>query len=173
MGLFDAFGKEIVCPACGTPGAKKFFGTIKCRTMSCRHYDHDFAQQLDLGQGSMQQPSEVASAPRISTFHTGDFDPGAYRVDIVYRNFRNEEHTYEGDVRTARWTRKHLSFCLSPTGKRVSFSSDRIRNLREVEHKIRNSPMPNVNERCILNFHKRRGSSSPLYDSLRRKYPDF
>ena len=141
--------------------------------MSCRHYDHDFAQQLDLGQGFTPQPAEFSSAPRISTFHTGDFDPGAYRVDIVYRNFRNEEQTYEGDLRTARWGRKHLSFCLSPTGKRASFARDRIRNLREIENKNRNTPMPSVNERAVLTFHKRRGSSSPLFEAIRHKFPDF
>ncbi|HUJ39311.1 MAG TPA: hypothetical protein VLW54_02095 [Candidatus Acidoferrales bacterium] len=113
----------------------------------------------------------------VDTSHlSGEFDPGEGRVEVHYRNSRGEEGRFEGDARTLRESGEHISLRLAPTGKRVAFAKKWVQNLSEVTGHTDSAlrePVPSSNESRVLRYHKRRGSTSPLYESLRQKYPNF
>jgi len=67
---------------------------------------------------------------------------------------------------------------VAPTGIRITFSRDRIRNLREVESAFpqrvaEGQDWPTPRERQVMTYHKRRNTSSPLYERIRSKYPQW
>jgi hypothetical protein len=42
-----------------------------------------------------------------------------------------------------------------------------------VEPVLSGNPQPSANERRILHFHMKHGSSSPAFEKLREKYPNY
>jgi hypoxanthine phosphoribosyltransferase len=97
---------------------------------------------------------------------------------IQYRNFQGEEKTFTADSETLRRKRNHVIARVAPTGRSISLSRDRIQNLEEVEQavaKITESqpPGPTARERQVLGYHKKHKSTSPLYEEIRAKYPDW
>jgi hypothetical protein len=168
MSLFDMFGKECGCPGCRQRGAKKFMGKVKCRNANCVNYDRDFAQKNPMPMGGAQSPAPL---PRFS----GDFDPGSNKLEIRYRNFRGDEQTYVGDRRTLRRRGQHISLRLAPTGRRASFALKWIvspSGLDETAQKTETEG-PNARESRVLDYHRKKGTTSPLYETLRKKYPQF
>ena len=165
MGFFDFLGKPCVCRDCGQTGALRVLGKIKCRNMACSHFDRDYAARADAELEKRRQ-SAAQSRPR-----NGNFDPADNRLEIRYQNFLGVEGTYVGDRRTLLRTNNHFSLLLAPTGRRVSFARDRIRNLHDIEQWI--ADMPSPRERHVLNYHRKKGTTSPLFERLRQKYPNF
>lgn len=103
---------------------------------------------------------------------SGDFDPGPRPVEIHYLNHRGQTRTFTGERASLRPARQHLTVRIVPIGRRVTFARKRILNLPEVEAALNENPIWNLppRERRIVLYHSRRGSTSPLYESIRRKH---
>ena len=97
---------------------------------------------------------------------------------IHYRDFRGQEKTFSVDAASAYRIKNHISVKVAPKGARIILSRNRILNLTEVESAFpqRVAPgqaWPTPRERQVLNYHLRRGSTSPLYETIRAKYPNW
>jgi hypothetical protein len=114
-----------------------------------------------------RRPVERITKPRAGTA----FDPGARAIQVHYRNYRGEEKTFSGDPRTLRRRRNHLSLCVAPSGIRLALARERILNLHDLDAVL--SRMPTPREQVIMAYHKKRGTTSPLLERLRAKYPDW
>ena len=99
------------------------------------------------------------------------FDPENYAISVEYENFRGEQKTFLGDWRTLRPRRHHLSLSVAPTGQRITLSQDRIQNLAEVATAV--ARLPTGQQRRIMAFHRNRGTTSPLYESLLVSFPEW
>ena len=166
MGFLDFLFGQNKCPRCGTKGARKSQGQTRCPNPSCQYFD----VAVSAARGSLRNAGTIA-------LRRGDFAPES-PIAIQYRNFRGEEKTFNADSETLRRKRNHIIARVAPTGESISLSRDRIQNLEEVEQalpKITESPRPGptARERQVLGYHKKHKSTSPLYQEIRAKYPDW
>jgi hypothetical protein len=99
-------------------------------------------------------------------------------VAIQYRNFQGQNKTFYADARSLHREKNHIAAKVAPKGKQITLSRDRIQNLQEVESQMpqrvaagQNWPTPR--ERQVLNYHKKHGTTSPLYEKIRAKYPNW
>lgn len=163
MGFFDRlFGRKSQgsgnqCPACGAM-ATISGGRVFCSNPSCANYS-----------------ASVPSGKRFRMFQR--FAPQK-PIEIRYRNFRNEEKTFTSDATTIERKGNHLSVQVAPKGIRIALSRSRVLNLSEVEASFpqRVAPdqsWPTPRERQVLNYHKKYGTTSPLYEKIRAKYPNW
>ncbi|MGH9743940.1 MAG: hypothetical protein ACRD51_16465 [Candidatus Acidiferrum sp.] len=161
------FDDAVKCPECGTWGAKKFLWKVKCVNPACAKYDSEYAEAF--------QQSRLLERPASEAFPhlSGNADPNDYSLQIHYRNFRGNEIIYLADPKSAYPKGDYVVVRLVPTGERASFKLDKIRNRSEVESVLGKNPQPMGNERRILRYHLRRGTSSPAFEKLRLKYPDY
>jgi hypothetical protein len=167
MGLLDSNTGAVRCPACGTWGAKKSLWKVKCRNISCNKFDAEYA-------AAYQQSRAVGKpATQVFTHLKGKADPAEYSLQIRYKNFRGDELTYSADPRSAYRRGEYVVVRLTPTGKRVSFKLSSIQNSSEVETILGSNSQPSGNERRILKYHLRKGSSSALFEELRQKFPNY
>jgi|SRR5208282_5919222 len=164
MGQFD---DAVACPKCGVWGAKKSFWKVKCTNPSCEKYDPEYAEAF--------RQSRIVGKPASEVFPhlKGKADPNDYSLRIRYNNFRGNEIIYSADPGSAYQSGEFVVVRLAPTGRRVSFKLARIQNRSDVESILSENPQPAGNERRILRYHSRRGSSSPVFEKLRQKYPTF
>ena len=163
MGLLDFLtslfggGATIDCPNCGTPGArKKSDETILCKNPKCPYFD----------------PALGTTVPT-----SGNFRP-EHPVSIRYTNFAGQDHEFSAERDSLVRKKEHIVAQVAPTGRKITLSRQRIQNLADVESHMpqRIAPgqaWPTGRERQILNFHKKRGSTSPRYEQLRAKYPNW
>src|SRR5262245_8889586 len=166
MGLFDFLFEPGKCPRCGQKVARKSQGQTRCPNPSCPFFD------ISLSSTSDSPRVGGASRPKH-----GDFSPQS-QLAIRYRNFQGEEKTFTADSDTLRRKRNHIIARVAPTGRSISLSRDRIQNLEEVEKAVAENiesqqPGPTARERQVLGYHKKHKSSSPLYEEIRAKYPDW
>jgi hypothetical protein len=164
MGFFDKlFGSKAPsgpgnqCPACGSM-ATVTGGKVFCSNPSCANY------------------SASGKAAKVSG-KSGRFSPQK-PIEIHYRNFRNEEKVFPSDAATIERKRNHLSVQVAPSGERIALSRSRILNLPQIEASFpqRVAPdqsWPTPRERQVLNYHKKHGTTSPLYEKVRAKYPNW
>jgi hypothetical protein len=164
MGQFE---DAVACPKCGTWGAKKSLWKVKCTNPSCEKYDSEYAEAF------RQSRIVGKSATEIFQHLEGKADPSDYSMRIRYRNFRGNELIYSADPVSAYQRGEFMVVRLAPTGRRVSFKLSRVQNRTDVESVLRDNPQPSANERRVLRYHSRRGSSSPAFEKLRQKYPKF
>ncbi|HTQ60961.1 MAG TPA: hypothetical protein VMI32_12090 [Candidatus Solibacter sp.] len=164
MGQFD---DAVKCPKCGTWGAKKSLWKVKCVNPACAKYDSEY------GEGYRQSRISGKTAIEIFPQLKGNAEPNDYTLQIRYHNFQGNEIIYSADPRTAYRQNQFVVVRLAPTGKRVSFRLDRIQNRSDVESVLSDSPQPDGKERRILHYHSRRGTSSPAFEKLREKYPNY
>lgn len=174
MGLFDLFSGKIDCPSCGAPGAKKSGGRVLCPNSSCPNFDSEVAAAQ---RASSPPPRRAAFASSGVSADAGG-SLGAGTLSVRYRNFQGVEKTFSADPESACRKRNHISVCIAPTGVRVALARDRIQNLSEVEAVCsqrvgEGQALPTGVERQILGYHKKHGTNSPRYESLRAKYPDW
>ena len=164
MGQFD---DAVRCPKCGTWGAKKFLWKIKCPNPSCEKYDSEYAEAF--------RQSRVVGKPasEVFTHLKGKADPNDYSLRIRYQNFRGDEIIYSADPRTLYRQSESVVARLAPSGKRVAFKLSKIQNRNEVESILGENPQPTGNERHILHYHLKHGSSSAAFEKLRQKYPNY
>jgi hypothetical protein len=175
MGVFDWFVRPIRCPGCGDSRARQpLFGRIRCANRACAYFDPRWANRLE-------EQGQAQLAPRYRNPRTGErvtkskvaksFNPGGRLIQVRYTNFRGEEKTFSGDPRTLRRRGNHISLCVCPTGIRLALARGRILNLAEVDAVL--SKTPTAREQAIMAYHKKRGTTSPLHEQLRTKYPDW
>jgi hypothetical protein len=161
------FGDAVACPKCGMWGAKKSLWKVKCTNPSCEKYDSEYAEAFRQNRIVGKPASEVF--PHLQ----GKADLNDYTLRIQYHNFQGNELIYSADPSSAYQQGEFVVVRLAPTGKRVSFKLERIQNRSEVESVLSENPQPLGNERRLLRYHSRRGSSSPAFEALRQKYPKF
>ena len=164
MGLFD---DGVKCPQCGTWGAKKSLWKVKCVNPACAKYDSEYGEAF--------RQSRIAGKTANEAFPNlkGKADPNDYSLRIRYQNFRGNEIIYSADPRTVYQQSEYLVARLAPTGKRASFKLARIQNRSEVESILSDNPQPTGDERRILHYHLRHGTSSAAFEKLRQKYPNY
>ena len=164
MGQFD---DAVKCPKCGTWGASKSFWKVKCTNPSCEKYDSEHA--------AAYQQSRVngKTAAEVFTRLKGKADPNDYTMRIRYQNFRGDEIIYSAHPGTAYRQGEFVVARLAPTGRRAAFKLARIQNRSDVEVILRENPQPSTAERRILHYHLRRRTSSPAFEKLRQKYPNY
>jgi hypothetical protein len=170
MGFLDSWGSLVACPACGTRRANKFLWKIKCRNPNCQNYDSEYAAKADL---NIIRNKDAAA---IFSHLKGTFSPAAGAIRIRYENFRGDQLNYLADTEGAYRTGEFVIMRVAPTGRRIAFRLSSIQNRSEVESRLApqdEKVMPNVQERRILNFHLRRGSTSKLFAEVREKYPQY
>ncbi|HKV24609.1 MAG TPA: hypothetical protein VJN93_08465 [Candidatus Acidoferrum sp.] len=103
----------------------------------------------------------------------GKADPSDYSLRIRYLNFRGDELIYSAHPGTAYKNGEFVVVRLAPTGHWATFRLQKIQNRGEVESAVSGNPQPSTNERRILHYHFRRGTTSPAFDALREKYPNY
>jgi len=168
MGLLDSLismfggGKKIDCPSCGSAGArKKRDGTIQCKNQACANFDPSFA----LGR-------RIAPVPTA-----GNFSP-QHPVSIRYVNFAGQSRDFSAERDSLVRKKNHITAQVAPTGRKIALSRDRIQNLSDVEGQMpkRVEPgqsWPTARERQILGYHKKNRTTSPRYQQVRAKYPNW
>jgi hypothetical protein len=189
------------CPACGTPGARKVGNEIRCLNPICQNFNPSLgssdatsqpqppAQPPQPTQPPQGKPSGWGAAPAqpsqgkpsgwSSSSGSGQpAPPPAGAVTIQYRNFQGQNKTFHADAGSLRRDKNHIIATVAPKGAQITLSRDRIQNLQEVESKIpqRVAPgqsWPTPRERQVLNYHKKNGTTSPLYEKVRAKYPNW
>jgi hypothetical protein len=171
MGFFNAL-KDIFgggkCPACGTPGVRKVGIEIRCFNPMCQYFNPSLAPGEAPPQG---KPAAMSSAPSQPSAPAGS-------VAIQYKNFQGQNKTFHADAQSLHREKNHIVAKVAPKGKQITLSRDRIQNLNEVERRIpervaigQNWPSPR--ERQVLNYHKKYKTTSPLYEKIREKYPNW
>ena len=172
MGLLDLIkslfsgGSKLQCPSCGTIGARQdTHGNIHCKNSSCPYFDVKLARTGSIRRDKTTIPTQ------------GNFRP-ADPITIQYMNFAGQERSFVAERESLVRKRNHLVGRVSPTGRKIALSRDRIQNLSEVEARLpqRLAPSqerPSPRERQVLGYHKKHGSTSPLYEKIRAKYPNW
>ena len=168
MGLLDFLinlfggGQRVDCPNCGTPGARKMRDDkVQCKNQKCPNFDASYA----LGRHIAPVPSE------------GDFRP-EHPVSIRYVNFVGQSRDFSAERDSLIRKKNHIVAEVAPTGRKIALSRDRIQNLSEVEGSMPKRVQPGQNwptprERQILGYHKKNGTTSPRYEQVRAKYPNW
>lgn len=157
MGLLEflrsLFGaNKIQCPSCSAPGATRSSdGLVHCRNPVCPYFD------------PLQR--------------RGDFRP-QHPVSIRYRNAAGQDRNFSAERDSIVRKGNHLVARVAPTGEKIALSRDRIQNLSSVEAAFPQpidpgQPWPAPRERQILGYHKKHGTTSPRYDQVRAKYPNW
>jgi hypothetical protein len=165
MGFLDfLFGKS-KCPQCGTKGARTSENRIRCPNPSCQYFDGTLGRGGRLRIGGTRVPRR------------SDYSPWK-ALEICYRNFQGQEKTFTADKETLRRKGNHIIARVAPTGENISLSRDRIQNLTEVDEALPQiadtaRAGPTASERQVLAYHKKYKSTSPLYEKIREKYPDW
>ena len=186
--LFNKLTGGIPCPACGTPGAQKEGDQIRCLNPFCQNFDPARGKQA-----APQQPAQQSAPPQperlpgrgtpisASPSSSGqDFStrPSGGTINIWYRNYKGESKTFAANAGSLRRKHNHIIANVAPQGKQITLSRDRIQNMHEVDEHLpardrSDAPQPNSRERQVLNYHKKYGTTSPLYEKIKAKYPNW
>jgi len=99
-------------------------------------------------------------------------------VAIAYRNFEGADKRFIADVSSLRRTKEHIFARVAPKGIGITLARKRITNLDEVERLMParvapNQAWPTPRERQVLGYHKKHHTTSPLYEKIRAKYPNW
>ncbi len=114
----------------------------------------------------------VGAVIQAANQFTGAFDPGVNPVRIQYRNYRGEDVEYAADRSTLRNFETRISIQVAPRGARITLEKKFVRNLAALGDLTRVGEPSGV-DRQVLTYHLRRGSTSPRFEQLRRKYPNW
>jgi hypothetical protein len=172
MGLLDfVFGlfsgeRRIQCPNCGTAGARQTKDdVVHCKNPSCPYFDAALGLTGKLRRAKTTIPTR------------GDFSP-QHPISIRYRNFIGQDRDFSAERGSIVRKNNHLVARVAPTGAKITLSRDRIQNLAELEAAMPQQvepgqPWPTPRERQILGYHKKNGTTSPRYEQVRAKYPNW
>lgn len=166
MGLFDSPRSGVQCPYCGARRASKTLWKVKCANPNCVKFDSEYAAQVNQNRIVGRNATDV-----FSGLH-GNFSPRS-PVTVRFENYLGDQLLYLADAHGAYRAGECLVMRVAPTGKHVAFRLSAIVNRSEVEGSLTEGDLPSANERRILNFHLRRGTSSPLFVQIRQKFPDY
>jgi len=176
MGFLDFLRgeKKLECPNCGAKGAKKSKdGTIRCLNPSCPYFDLALAGAADWIPGSNPTSGPLSGFRRKK----GSFVP-ARPITIRYRNYQQQDKEFSADADATVRKKNHLVATVAPTGTKIVLARDRILNLNEVENSLprkieSGQRWPSPRECQVLGYHKKHGTTSPLYQRIRAKYPNW
>ena len=177
MSLLDWLTGKIECPRCGTRGAKEINGQIHCPNPTCAYFSKTMGKGQAGGGAAAITMSQGAEFPPSSfTSSTANAPAGSFAIQ--YRDFRGQERAFIAEAASARRVKNHISVIVAPQGIRIALSRDRILNLSDVEASFPQpvapgQDWPTPRERRILNYHKSAHTTSPIYESLRAKYPTW
>ena len=172
MGLFDFLkvlfsrGEKVDCPDCGSSGAiKTGDGIIHCKNQSCQNFDSGLVTGGRLVRRYTAVPAQGGFVPE-------------HPVSIRYVNFVGQDRDFSAERDTLVRKKNHIVAQVAPTGRKITLSREKIKNLAEVESNMPRQVEPGQNwptgrERQILNYHKKHGSTSPRYEQARAKYPNW
>jgi hypothetical protein len=180
--LFNKLTGGIKCPACGMPGAQQEGNRIRCLNPLCQNFDTARGgqaappQQPTASQPRTSQPGPSPAAPSSAQGFSSRSAGGA--VNISYRNFKGESKNFVADAGSLKRTHNHISARVAPRGKVITLSRDRIQNMHEIDPLLpardrSDAPQPTARERQVLGYHKKHGTTSPLYEKIRAKYPNW
>lgn len=161
------------CPACGTPGARTEGSQVRCLNPFCKNFDPNLQQ----GQPAQPpQPPQPGQQPPASGGGFGGAAGGS--VTIQYKNFQDQYKTFTAETASLRRVKNHIIAKVAPKGQAINLSRKRIQNLDEVEAQMpqRVAPgqdWPTPKERQVMGYHKKHGTTSPLYEKIRAKYPNW
>ena len=170
MGFFDFLkGATVRCPLCGAPDARTSGDRVICTNPMCRNSAGQ--RSATPSSGAPPAAAKAADVPR------GRWQP-QQPLTIRYRNFQGVEQTYTAETDSCRRRRNHISVLVAPTGRRITLRRDRIQNLAEVEARCagrvnEGQAEPTRRERQVLGYHRKHGTTSPLYEQIRAKYPNW
>jgi hypothetical protein len=196
MSFLDWLTGKIECPRCGTRGAKRIKGEVYCPNPTCSNFSKTMGES-DAGRpaDSITLSESGNAAVGSSTYQPASVPAGS--IAIRYRDFRGRDRTFIAEVASARRQRNHISVKVGEgkqtvvrrdpqTGERrrmhvdirLVLSRDRIQNLAEVESSFprqieSGQDWPTPRERQVMSYHKKLGSTSPLYERIRVKYPNW
>ena len=166
MGFLDFLFGGMKCPLCGKRGARKSETSdvaVRCLNPSCQYFDPSLQQrEVKLAGGRFRRRDYVPQDP----------------IEIRYRNFQNVEKAFSAEKSSLRRKRNHILAQVVPTGDVIILSRDRILNLRDVESAVPqvippSEPQPRGKDLQVLSYHTKHGTSSPLYEKVRAKYPNW
>ncbi len=172
MGLLDFLknrlsgGNNLQCPVCRAAGAQRTGeGKIRCPNPSCPNFDASLGARGTLGQPGTTVPTK------------GSFKP-VQPIIIRYRNFAGQDRTFVAEMDSLVRKGNHLVARVEPAGEKIALARDRIQNLEELEsgptqRVAPGQPLPTPRERQVLGYHKKHGTSSPLFEKIRAKYPNW
>lgn len=159
-------GSSVQCPSCGEADARKTDdGIIHCQNAACPYFDIGLLTKTPLQR-------------QLSTVPTrGNFRP-EYPVSIRYINYVGQTRDFSAELGSIYRKKNHLVARVAPTGKKITLSRNPIPNLAEVEAVMPKRVEPGQDwptrvERQILLYHKRHGTTSPRYEQVRAKYPNW
>jgi len=177
MAFLDWLTGKIECPRCGTRGAKEINGAIHCPNPTCAYFSKTMGKRDAARTPDSLTLSQRDDVPDDSMIGPPAEVPAGFFA-IQYRNFRGQRKTFVAEAASARRVNNHISVKVAPQGARIALSRDHILNLNDIEAAIpqRLAPgqaEPTWRERQVLTYHKNRDSTSPLYESIRAKYPNW
>jgi hypothetical protein len=155
-------GNNLQCPSCGTAGAQRTVqGRTRCKNPSCVYFD-----------------ASLGGRQAGTTVRTGGSFKAVQPVQIRYRNFAGQDRSFVAEVGSLVRKGNHMVGRVEPTGEKISLARDRIQNLQEVESRLKprvapGQPLPTRHERQVLGYHKKHGTSSPLFEKIRARYPNW
>ena len=174
--LLNMVGGE-KCPVCGTPGAQKSGDQIRCLNPLCQNFI-----------GASSQPSSAPPQPRQPQQSTppqqssGGFShsfgqSGKGTVSIQYINFKGQNKTFSADAGSLQRKGRHIVARVAPANKTIALSIDRIQNMNDINPLLQpwdrsGIPRPSKKERQVLGYHTRHGTTSPLFEKIKAKYPE-
>ena len=175
--LLNLVGGE-KCPVCGTPGATKSGDQVRCLNPMCRNF-MGAAVQPPSTSPPPPQPQQNVTARQPSGTPSQSFSrSSAGSVSIQYKNFQGQYKAFAADAGSLRRKGNHIIARVDPSGKQIAFSRDRIQNMSEVDAVLpardrSGAPRPSSKERQVLGYHTKHGTTSPLYEKIRAKYPNW
>ena len=159
-------GNNLQCPVCRAAGAQRAGeGQIRCPNPSCPNFDVSLSRDGTPGSAGTTVPTK------------GSFKP-VQPIMIRYRNFAGQDRTFVAEMDSLVRKGNHLVGRVAPTGQKIALARDRIQNLEELESGATQrvapgQPLPTPRERQVLGYHKKHGTSSPLFEKIRAKYPNW
>lgn len=163
------------CPICGTPGARIEGSQVHCPNPFCSNFDASMKQSQPGTPPQPSQPGPMQGQP--SGWHSGG--SAGPTVAIQYKNFEGQTKTFTAEVASLYRKSDHIMARVAPKSQLISLSRKRIQNLEEVESRLplkRVAPgqeWPTPKERQVMGYHKKNGTTSPLYEKIRAKYPNW
>jgi hypothetical protein len=178
--LFSKLTGGIPCPACGTPGAQKEGERVRCLNPFCQNFDPARGGQSapPPPQPSMPVQNFPRSSVPVSSGQSLSTRPSGGTINIWYHNYKGESKNFVADAGYLRRNHNHIIAKVAPAGKQITLSRDRIQNMHEVDPHLpardrSDAPQPTARERQVLGYHKKYGTTSPLYEKIKAKYPNW
>lgn len=173
--IASLFGESWPCPSCGTPGAKKSDDRIHCPKPGCMYYDSSMGTVHSVPPAQKEVAATSDSWPSSPRMEASDLSS---RLLIRYVNYQKVDKIFQVDANSVKRRNNHILAREQRSGRQITLSRSRIQNMAKVDlalpEKDRSgAPRPTASEKQVLAYHKKYKSTSPLYEKIRAKYPNW